>query len=483
MIQSSPRLAIRRSALPAAGALLKQTSTRCPVCRQPCPGEVWKRGPGDGKIFLERTCPAHGFFSVCISSSGRFYWLSRGAGESACCGESSGDPGGDACAASDLRPVAPLGRNARLAADPTCEILSSCLVLIEIVDSCNLKCPTCYADSPYTSPAAPNGHSLQALQERIEGVVARKGHIEILQLSGGEPTLHPDFFRLAEWIQSHPSIDYLLINTNGVRLATDPLFAEQMAEVSRRRRVQIYLQFDGIGIEGQLGLRGGDLREVRHRALDVCKKIKLPVTLAMTVTPENLGQLWTTVEFALSRDEIRGVTFQPLFGSGRLSVAARPPAFDPLNAADVIMGLITQSGGRLGPEDFTPLPCGDPNCATIGYLLKTLAGVRSISEFIDFRRLQGFLRDRVRYSLADLKRCGCESEPLGALLHELEIDERKTFRLFIKPFMDALTWDQDRIDRCCTHVIRPDGKLDSFCRYYSRFPGTQPGSALNGTPA
>ena len=50
------------------------------------------------------------------------------------------------------------------------------------------------------------------------------------------------------------------------------------------------------------------------------------------------------------------------------------------------------------------------------------------------------------------------------------MDESHTFRLFIKPFMDAWTWDQDRIDRCCTHVIRPDGKLDSFCRYYSGFP-------------
>jgi uncharacterized radical SAM superfamily Fe-S cluster-containing enzyme len=39
----------------------------------------------------------------------------------------------------------------------------------------------------------------------------------------------------------------------------------------------------------------------------------------------------------------------------------------------------------------------------------------------------------------------------------------------IKPFMDAWNWDDHRIQRCCTHVIRPDGKLDSFCRYYSGF--------------
>jgi hypothetical protein len=92
--------------------------------------------------------------------------------------------------------------------------------------------------------------------------------------------------------------------------------------------------------------------------------------------------------------------------------------------------------------------------------------VRSISDFVDFGTLQGFLSDRVRYRLEDLIKCGCESEPLGALLHELELDERHTFRLFIKPFMDGEDWDEDRIDRCCTHVIRPDGKLDSFCRYY-----------------
>jgi hypothetical protein len=93
--------------------------------------------------------------------------------------------------------------------------------------------------------------------------------------------------------------------------------------------------------------------------------------------------------------------------------------------------------------------------------------VRSIGDFVNFTEVQGFLRDRVRYNLEDLTRCGCESEPLGALLKQFELDESHTFRLFVKPFMDLNTWDEDRIDRCCTHVIRPDGRLDSFCRYYA----------------
>jgi hypothetical protein len=141
-----------------------------------------------------------------------------------------------------------------------------------------------------------------------------------------------------------------------------------------------------------------------------------------------------------------------------------------LTTADIILAAVEQAAGRLRYEDFTPLPCGDPNCATIGYLLKANGRTYSVSEFIDFGKVQGFLRDKIRYSLEDLLQCGCESEPLGALLKEFELNETNTFRLFIKPFMDAGTWDEDRIDRCCTHVIRPDGKLDSFCRYYSGFP-------------
>jgi uncharacterized radical SAM superfamily Fe-S cluster-containing enzyme len=132
------------------------------------------------------------------------------------------------------------------------------------------------------------------------------------------------------------------------------------------------------------------------------------LTLAMTVTAQNLAFLWQAVEFGLQHSHIRGVCFQPLFGSGRLPSTDRR-----LNTADIILAAVEQSNGRLRFEDFTPLPCGDPNCATIGYLLKVNNRTYSISDFIDFTQVQGFLRDKVRYKLEDLIRCGCESQPLG----------------------------------------------------------------------
>ena len=104
-----------------------------------------------------------------------------------------------------------------------------------------------------------------------------------------------------------------------------------------------------------------------------------------------------------------------MFTSGRIPAGTGGTAR--LNTADIIVGCVEQSGGVLDFAAFTPLPCGDPNCATIGYLLRTPGGLRSISEFVDFAQVQSFLRDKVHYSLDDLARCGCESEPLGRMLH------------------------------------------------------------------
>ena len=466
--------------------LLKRTTSRCLVCHAPAPAEVWRVG---GEVRMRRVCPDHGEATITISSDARFYWLAQGKPENSCCGgggcggsrgvgpaANDNDGPGQALRASDGTVAGTLGRNAAAVTGAApFETLSTCLALIEIVDSCNLACPTCYANSAPLPGGGVAESSLEDIQRRVQGVIDRKGPIEILQLSGGEPTLHTRFFELLEWAREHPHIGYILLNTNGVRIAADDGFADRLAKAFRPGKMQAYLQWDGLQEVGQRFLRGMDLRPVRERALARLGAMGLPVTLAMTVTPLSLPHIWASVAYGLKFPHVRGVAFQPMFGSGRVPPVPGAAHHPPINTADVIVAAVAQSGGTLRFEDFTPLPCGDPNCATIGYLFKLPGGlgVRSASEFIDFASVQGFLRDKVRYSLADLAQCGCESEPLGDLLKRFELDETHTFRLFIKPFMDARTWDEDRIDRCCTHVIRPDGKLDSFCRYYSGFSDTR----------
>ena len=458
--------------------LLKRTTSRCPVCHAACPAEVWHSPGTPAKVFLQRTCAEHGEFSACIASDARFYWLAQGNPANACCGTPKPLSSANGCCSAAGTSAGTLGRNAAGHGDAPFEKLSTCLALIEIVRSCNLSCPTCYADSPLAKSV--DAVPLAELKERIQGVIDRKGKIEILQLSGGEPTLHPEFFELLEWAREHPGIDYLLLNTNGVRLANDVEFAPRLGRIFAGGGLQIYLQFDGVQEAGQRWLRGADLRTLREHALARCAQANLPVTLAMTVTSENLPHLWDAIAFGLGHAHVHGITFQPMFGSGRMPAESRAPGpnsrftfhVSRLNTADILLAAVEQASGQLRFEDFTPLPCGDPNCATIGYLIRRGGRTYSISEFVDFSRLQGFLQDKVHYTLEDLVQCGCENAPLGALLKQMELKSSLAFRIMVKPFMDAWTWDQDRIDRCCTHVIRPDGKLDSFCRYYSGFPDT-----------
>ena len=441
---------------------LKSTTSRCPVCLAQIPAEIARRGDS---VVMTKRCPAHGAFEATLAADHTRYYASQGSG--ACC-----DPASGCCA--------PANPNA---ADPF-ERLSTCVALIEIVESCNLSCPTCFASSPHGVGDDLAYTPSREVRQRIAGVVARKGFIDIIQLSGGEPTLHPDFFEILEWCLAHPKIGYILVNTNAVRVATDAAFREKLGELRRARgKFELYVQFDGVQEAGQRELRGADLRKVREQAIDTAGALGVPSTLAMTVTDETLPFLGETMRFAVPRRHVRGISFQPRFTSGRIEVTSSTlpiarSAARPLSVGDIVHALAAQAGEFVSAADFTPLPCGDPNCHTIGYVLRTASGAVPLSRLVSLDALQGFLANRVDYRLEDLAKCGCETEPLGEILRTLEqshgtLGADAPFRMFIKPFMDAWTFDQDRIDRCCTHVIRPDGSLDSFCRYY--LEGGEPG--------
>ncbi len=442
---------------------IKLTKSRCPSCAAEIPAHIVER---NGAVFMEKTCADHGSFVVRLQSDARWYFASHGdpanasVGSAPCCGT------GGCCAPTTTSP------------DPF-ERLSTCVALIEIVDSCNLTCPTCYAESPHGVGADTKYSSFENVCERVEGVIARKGFIDILQLSGGEPTIHPDFEGILRWAVSHPLIGYVLVNTNAVRVAGDAPFREMLAVVRRaHRKFELYVQFDGVQEAGQHELRGTDLRAMRQKAIDAAGALGVPTTLAMVLDERTIVGVGDTLRWAMDRPHVRGISLQPVFTSGRVAtIESRTlPVFPSGNAStqyvntmgvsDAVDACVTQAPELLAEADFTPLPCGDPNCHTIAYILRTPGGPVGLSRLIDVPKYAGFLQNRVNYNIEDLANCGCETEPLGELLKALELRPEDPFRIFIKPFMDAWTFDQDRIDRCCTHVIRTDGSLDSFCRHY-----------------
>ncbi|MCB1641830.1 MAG: radical SAM protein, partial [Xanthomonadales bacterium] len=101
----------------------------------------------------------------------------------------------------------------------------SCLTLVEITDHCNLRCPICYADS---GPHRPGFRDLATIERMLDAVVANEGEPDVVQISGGEPTLHPQFFEVLDAARRRP-IRHLMVNTNGLRIAREDGFAERLA--------------------------------------------------------------------------------------------------------------------------------------------------------------------------------------------------------------------------------------------------------------
>ena len=101
----------------------------------------------------------------------------------------------------------------------------SCLALLEVNDTCNLTCPVCFADS---APARTRQRSLEEIEAMLDTLVASEGEPDLLQISGGEPTIHPQIMEILRRAKARP-IRHLMLNTNGVRIANDPAFVAELA--------------------------------------------------------------------------------------------------------------------------------------------------------------------------------------------------------------------------------------------------------------
>src|ERR1700722_14424596 len=188
----------------------------------------------------------------------------------------------------------------------------SCLALIEINEHCNLTCPVCFADS---SPARGKQLPLATVEKMLDSLVASEGEPDLVQISGGEPTLHPDFFAILDAARARP-IRHVMINTNGLRIAREPDFVARLAQ--NKRGLEVYLQFDSLERNALINLRGADLLKIRQRALENLEQQGISTTLVVTVKRGvNDQEVGDIVRHALKWKCVRGVTLQPVQDAGR----------------------------------------------------------------------------------------------------------------------------------------------------------------------
>jgi uncharacterized radical SAM superfamily Fe-S cluster-containing enzyme len=211
---------------------------------------------------------------------------------------------------------------------------------VEICDYCNLRCPVCYASS---GPERQQFRDLKTIEKMLDAVVRNEGQPDVVQLSGGEPTVHPEFFTILEMAKARP-IRHLMVNTNGIRIAEDEKFVEKLT--SYAEDFEVYLQFDSFARDPLMELRGADLRRIRTDALERLNRYNIATTLVVTLKKGlNDHEIGKIIDYALEQRCVRGVTFQPIQDAGRLEKF--DPATDRLTLTEVRRKILEQTRGGL----------------------------------------------------------------------------------------------------------------------------------------
>ncbi|MEO0874460.1 MAG: radical SAM protein, partial [Bacteroidota bacterium] len=264
----------------------------------------------------------------------------------------------------------------------------SCLTVVEITDRCNLSCPTCYAGS---SPTYGRHRTFEEVKQMLDTVVANEKEPDVVQISGGEPTLHPQLFEILDYAKSLP-IRHLMLNTNGILIAKDRDFAYRLA--SYAPDFEIYLQFDSFRNEVLQQMRGADLWDIREQALYHLNELNLSTTLVVTVQKhQNDDELGAIIDFALRQKCVRGVTFQPTQIAGRLENFDHRT--DRITLTEVRRKILEQSS-IFESDDLIPVPC-NPDALVMGYALKIGEEVAPLTRYINPADLLDSSRNTIVY--------------------------------------------------------------------------------------
>jgi len=419
----------------------------------------------DDRVYLEKFCAGHGHSSALISSDSAWYRDStryvkpkqtplqvngqayRGCPESCgSCGEHQ---------------------------------QHTCLPVIEITSRCNLSCPICLKRFR-------NGFELDlvAFEGIIDSLLRCEGRVDVINLSGGEPTLHPglgDFLRLA----SDKGVMQTTVSTNGLLFLSRP----DLRDLFRSTGAIAALQFDGFRSSTYEQLRGRDLSAEKQEIIRVLEKEEIRYSLVATLAK------------GINDDEIPGIAdrfflskavslmLQPVVLTG---VAGAFAADAKLTIPDVVHGL--EESKYVHKGDFNPLPCSHYSCFALAYYfileqdrflnLKQFLGAEGYLDAIANKTLPGLdsegfdlIRNRL-YDLWSLSDAGSLGESaLRRIRQVLQESGRDGFSpksafaagvasmkaVFIHDLMDRHTFDFGRLIKCCNPYPQPDGRLVPMC--------------------
>jgi 7,8-dihydro-6-hydroxymethylpterin dimethyltransferase len=437
---------------------LGQTTSLCETCLTLVPAKIVQE---DGQVFYRKRCPEHGMQRTLVASDAAYWKRCR-----------------------DYLKPGDVPHRFHTRIDKGCPYdcglcpdheQHSCLALIEVNETCNLTCPTCFASS---SPHLSGQRGLDEIEGMLDLLVESEGQPDLLQISGGEPTIHPQILEILAAARRRP-IRHVMINTNGIRLANDPAFVEALAE--QKRGFEVYLQFDALSRDALVTIRGADLRRVREQALMNLDAHGISTTLVCVVRKGvNDHEIGDVLRHAQQWSCVRGVTFQPVQDAGRND--GYDAASNRIVLTEIRQAIIDQ-WGVFGENDLIPLPC-NPEAISIGYGIRAGSTVQPVTHLFPREAvvqatpnsitLEGQVE--LRKLLIELLSLSCAGQQSANVLREVlcclplvevpaEIGYDRVFRITIIQFLDRFNFCLAGVKRSCIHFVTTDGRIIPFDTY------------------
>lgn len=360
--------------------------------------------------------------------------------------------------------------------------------VIPITSACNLDCPICY-----TVNKNEDAHLLSEadFQRTLDHLVQQHDELDIINFTGGEPTLHPNLPRFLQMARA-AGIRRLTISTNGLKLLNEA-FVEELAALDAR----IVLSLDTFDEDVDMQLLGAKTVKAKLKVLELLEKHDVTTTLlpavAKGLNDRDVGALF---ELMLSKPNICSLELHTLTFTGQGGVGFSRGAR--ITTPDLHRLLGEASDGKLRWTDFVPSPLAHPHCYSICYLLMLDGGgyvpftrfmsradlfeLLSDSIYIQPReKVERVLRNAIdelwsnpeslpeaERVLATLKRLVGDLFPSRgpvSLEARQKIAERASKAIYIHSHMDEESFDVSRIMKCSVGVPEIDGSNIPTCAY------------------
>jgi uncharacterized radical SAM superfamily Fe-S cluster-containing enzyme len=484
---------------PLQKGLPKQTESLCPECNGVIRADIFA---DDGKVVMEKSCAQHGSFRDIIFSDVELYlkmeeW-------------NFGD---------NLGLANPQIEGGKSCPDDCglCGMHTShtALANVDLTNRCNLTCPVCFANANVAGYLyEPSVEQIRGMLQTLRGERPVDGRV--VQFSGGEPTIHPQFFEILSMAREM-GFTHIQAATNGIELAN----LEFARKAKAAGLATLYLQFDGVSDDVYLRTRGRALLETKMRVIENCRSTGMKIVFVPTIVKGvNDHQVGDIVRCAIENvDTVSGISFQPVAFTGR--IAKHELLAKRFTLSDLARCVSEQTGITDARADWFPLACvtpfskltaalrgtgvptisSHPHCSLGTYFFVDEKSKKAvpITQFVDVPNMLQDMEElsrsagKARFKLYSKvkawnslqKHFKQQLAPPGLtftkFLQTLQGMTNKklgrdgkdgtfTYRTLLVAgmhFQDAYNYDIARVKRCVIHYATPDGKLYPFCTYNS----------------